>query len=125
MSLVKYRLAEVAKDFGVPSKEISSLLSTYAETPKSNQKVLEDHELNIIFDAMTLAHQPEDFESAIKAAVRPVDPAEEAAKKAAEEAAKKEAEEKAKAEEAAREAAAKEAEEAAAKAAQAKKAAET
>ena len=108
MSLVKYRLAEVAKDFGVPSKEISSLLTEYAEAPKSNQKVLEDHELNVIFDAMTLKNQPADFESAMKAALRPVDPAVEAekAKKAAEEQAKKEAEEKAKAEEEARRAAA-------------------
>ena len=104
MSLVKYRLAEVAKDFGVPSKEISALLTAYAETPKSNQKVLEDHELNVVFDAMTLKNQPADFESAMNAALRPVDPAVEAekAKKAAEEQAKKEAEEKAKAEEAAR-----------------------
>ena len=112
MSLVKYRLAEVAKDFGVPSKEITALLTEYAETPKSNQKVLEDHELNIVFDAMTLKNQPADFESAMKAALRPVDPAVEAekAKKEAEEQAKKEAEEKAKAEEAARrEAAAREA----------------
>ena len=104
MSLVKYRLAEVAKDFGVPSKEISALLTAYAETPKSNQKVLEDHELNVVFDAMTLKNQSADFESAMNAALRPVDPAVEAekAKKAAEEQAKKEAEEKAKSEEAAR-----------------------
>ena len=71
MSLVKYRLNEVAKDFDVSSKEISSILAEYSEAPKSNQKVLEESELNIIFDAMTVSHTPSDFEAAMKAAVRP------------------------------------------------------
>ena len=33
MSLVKYRLREVAADFGVPAKEISEILTQYFEKP--------------------------------------------------------------------------------------------
>ncbi|MCQ2445724.1 MAG: translation initiation factor IF-2 [Clostridia bacterium] len=80
MSLVKYRLNEVAKDFDVSSKEISSILAEYSEAPKSNQKVLEENELNIIFDVMTLTRTPSDFESAMKAAVHPEEKAPEAPK---------------------------------------------
>ncbi|MBR5868053.1 MAG: hypothetical protein IKZ21_01300, partial [Clostridia bacterium] len=70
MSLIKYRLSEVAKDFDLQSKEIASILAQYATAPKSNQKVLEDDELNIIFDILTQDHQPADLEAAMKAAVR-------------------------------------------------------
>jgi len=70
LSLIKYRLSEVAKDFDLQSKEIASILAKYATAPKSNQKVLEDDELNIIFDILTQDHQPADLEAAMKAAVR-------------------------------------------------------
>ena len=53
MSFVKYRLKEVAADFGVNPKQISDILTTYAEKPKSNTQILTDEELNVIFDYMT------------------------------------------------------------------------
>ena len=56
MSLVKYRLREVATDFGVTPKEITEILSKYCEKPKSNNQVLTEEELNVIFDRVTAAH---------------------------------------------------------------------
>ena len=31
----KYRVHEVAKDFGIPTKQITEILTKYAETPKT------------------------------------------------------------------------------------------
>jgi len=56
MSLVKYRLREVAADFGVAPKEITEILSKYCEKPKSNTQVLTEDELNVVFDRVTAAH---------------------------------------------------------------------
>ena len=56
MSLVKYRLREVAADFGVPAKEISEIIAQYFEKPKSNTQVLSEDELNVVFDRMTAKH---------------------------------------------------------------------
>lgn len=53
MSLVKYRLREVAADFGVTPKEISEIIAAYFEKPKSNTQVLTEDELNVVFDRMT------------------------------------------------------------------------
>ena len=50
MSLIKYRVREVAKDFNVPSKEIVKILTEYLTPPKSTAQVLEDHELDVIFE---------------------------------------------------------------------------
>ncbi len=56
-TLVKYRVHEVAKDFGVTSKVITEILTRYATTPKNHMQVLDDAELNIIFEYMTQQHQ--------------------------------------------------------------------
>lgn len=57
MSLIKYRVHEVAKDFDVTSKVITEILTEYATTPKNHMQVLEDDELNIIFEYMTQHNQ--------------------------------------------------------------------
>ena len=57
MSFVKYRLKEVATDFGVSPKEISDIISKFYEKPKSNTQVLNDNELNAVFDYMTQKNQ--------------------------------------------------------------------
>lgn len=59
MSLIKYRVHEVAKDFGVTSKVITEVLTQYATTPKNHMQVLEDEELSIIFEYMTQHNQIE------------------------------------------------------------------
>ena len=54
MSLVKYRLKEVAADFGVAPKEIAEIVAKVSEKPKSNTQVLTDEELNFVFDCKRL-----------------------------------------------------------------------
>ena len=53
----KYRIHEVAKDFGMTSKDISQILTDYATTPKNHMQVLEDTELDLIFEYLTQHHQ--------------------------------------------------------------------
>ena len=45
MSMIKYRVHEVAKDFNVTSKVISQILTDYIAPPKNHMQVLENHEL--------------------------------------------------------------------------------
>ena len=61
--MIKYRVHEVAKDFDVPSKDIITLLSGFISEPKKSQTVLEENELNIIFDYMTQNNQVESFDN--------------------------------------------------------------
>ena len=62
MSIVKYRLREVAADFGVAPKQIAQIMEKFFEKPKSNTQVLTDEELNVIFDYMTQTNQIESLE---------------------------------------------------------------
>ena len=104
MSLVKYRIKEVAADFGMQPKEIAAIVEKYYEKPKSNTQVLEDDQLNVIFDYLTQNNQIESLEQVFAAAFAAQAERE---KKAAEEREKKEAEAAAKAAEAAKNAPAK------------------
>lgn len=45
----KYRVHEVAKDFGTSTKEITEILTEYCTTPKNHMQVLGDEELSVIF----------------------------------------------------------------------------
>ncbi len=67
MSFQKYRLREVASDFGTNAKEISEIVGKYFEKPKSNTQVLSDEELNVVFDRMTHAHQIDSLEQVFAA----------------------------------------------------------
>ena len=60
-TLVKYRVHEVAKDFKMNSKDIAQILTDYATTPKNHMQVLEDGELDIIFEYLTQHHQLNDL----------------------------------------------------------------
>ncbi len=62
MSLVKYRLREVATDFGVTPKQISQIMEKFFEKPKSNTQVLTEEELNVVFDYMTQTNQIQSLE---------------------------------------------------------------
>ena len=61
MSIGKYRLREVAGDFGLAPKEIVEIISKFFEKPKSNTQVLTEDELNVVFDCVTKAHQIADL----------------------------------------------------------------
>ena len=55
--LVKDRVHEVAKDFKMNSKSIAEILTKYATAPKNHMQVLEEGELDIIFEYLTQKHQ--------------------------------------------------------------------
>ena len=57
MSFVKYRVKEVAADFGITPKEVSDIIGKFYDRPKSNTQVLNDAELNVVFDYMTQKNQ--------------------------------------------------------------------
>ena len=61
MSFVKYRLKEVATDFGTTPKEIADIIGKYYERPKSNTQVLTEAELNVVFEHMTKNNQVKDM----------------------------------------------------------------
>ena len=75
MSFVKYRLKEVAADFGVAPKEIAEVVAKFSEKPKSNTQVLTDEELNCVFDYMTQTHQIRDLSVVFAAAAPKAAPA--------------------------------------------------
>ena len=60
-TLVKYRVHEVAKDFKMNSKDVAQILTDYATTPKNHMQVLEDDELDIIFEYLTQHNQVNDL----------------------------------------------------------------
>ena len=61
----KYRVRDIAKDFGKTTKEITEILTKYADTPKSSMQALNDKELSIIFEALTQNEQVENIEKAL------------------------------------------------------------
>ena len=89
----KYRVHEVAKDFDVKSTVIVDLLLQYFPGTKKHMTVLEEEELDIIFDTFTTEHAVENFDAYFataelprperKHAPKPVEPAKEEAKPAA------------------------------------------
>lgn len=56
-TMFKYRVHEVAKDFKLPTKTITEILSEYATAPKNHMQVLTTEELDIIFEYLTQHHQ--------------------------------------------------------------------
>ena len=83
---VKYRVKEVAADFGVTPKEISEIVGKYYEKPRSNTQVLTADELNAVFEHITRHNQIADI-----AQVFNVKPKEQPAPKAEQPAQKQEA----------------------------------
>ncbi len=61
----KTRISDVAKDFDVRNKVVMQILSDHGEVPKSPAKVLEDSELNLIFNEITKMNEVSDIEEAL------------------------------------------------------------
>ena len=76
----KYRVHEVAKDFGINSKKILEILDGNSSEPRKHMTALEDAELDLIFDTITKENEVQSFDDYFAAGER-----EKAAKKAAEE----------------------------------------
>ena len=88
-SLLKYRIGDMAKDFGVSGKEITALVTEFYEKPKSSQQVLTEEQLNVLFDVMTQRNQISSLEQIF--AVAPVQEERKAEAPKAEESKKEEA----------------------------------
>ena len=71
MSLVKYRIKEVAADFGMTPKAIMEIMGLYYEKPKSNSLVLTEEQLNVIFDHITQKNQIESIAQVFATAPAP------------------------------------------------------
>ena len=61
-TMFKYRVHEVAKDFKLPTKTITEILTKYATTPKNHMQVLTIAELDLIFEYLTINNQIESIE---------------------------------------------------------------
>ena len=62
--VIKVKVSDVAKGFGKQNKEIIEILSQYCEGPaKKAGTVLEEDELNILFDKITQDNSEKDFNS--------------------------------------------------------------
>lgn len=61
--MIKYRVSDVAKDFGVPSKEVVELLAKYIQPAKKSATALEEHELDIIFEYYTQKYNTENLDA--------------------------------------------------------------
>jgi translation initiation factor IF-2 len=60
---IKYRVHEVAKDFGINSKIITDILTKYDTTPKNHMQALDERQLSLIFEYLTQHNQVESIES--------------------------------------------------------------
>ena len=65
--MIKYKLSEVAKDFGLSNKEISEILGKYLTAPKSNAQALKEEELDVVFESLTQSRQAADLMAALEA----------------------------------------------------------
>ena len=79
-TLNKYRVHEVAKDFGLPTKTVAEILTKYASAPKNHMQVLDDRELSLIFEYLTQHNQVSGIEvifadAAQESAKKPAEPA--------------------------------------------------
>ncbi|MCL2046368.1 MAG: translation initiation factor IF-2 [Oscillospiraceae bacterium] len=61
-TMFKYRVHEVAKDFKIPTKQITEILTKYATAPKNHMQVLTVRELDLIFEYLTSNNQIESIE---------------------------------------------------------------
>ena len=59
----KYRVHEVAKDFGINSKKILEILEKYTDEPRKHMTALEDKELDLIFETITQENQVQNFDA--------------------------------------------------------------
>ena len=77
----KYRVHEVAKDFGVATKDVTEILTKYAETPKNHMQALEDRELSLVFEYLTQHNQIESIVTIFAEGAKPQEKKAEPAKK--------------------------------------------
>ena len=74
----RYKVHEVAKDFGTTSKKILEILAKYSETERKHTTVLEEAELDFLFESMTQSNEVESFDAYFAAAAAEPEKKEEA-----------------------------------------------
>lgn len=80
--VIKVKVSDVAKDFGKSNKEIIELLDKYCGGPaKKASTVLEENELNILFDKITIQNSVKNFDAYFKSGTAKTKPENAAPKK--------------------------------------------
>ena len=59
--ITKYKVNEVAKDFGLQTKDITEKLAKFFDEPKKSQTALDTKELDVLFDVLTQDNSVSDF----------------------------------------------------------------
>ena len=59
----KYKVSELAKDFGMPSKEITALMLELTGADKKSGAALNEEEIGLVFDALTRRHAVKSFDA--------------------------------------------------------------
>ena len=99
--MAKFKVSDLAKDFGVKNNTIIDLLKDFSETPKKANSSVENEELDFVFEHFTKTHEVKGFDDyfAMKKPEAKKEEPKKEEKKAAPEKAEKKAEEPQKAEE--------------------------
>ncbi|MDE7242707.1 MAG: translation initiation factor IF-2 [Oscillospiraceae bacterium] len=59
----RYKVNELAKDFGMQTKQIIEILGKYFDKPKKSGQNLNEHELNVVFEYLTQHNQVSSLEA--------------------------------------------------------------
>jgi len=81
-TMFKYRVHEVAKDFKLPTKTVTEILTEYSTTPKNHMQVLTEEELDLVFEYITQHNQISSLEEVFAVEKKENAPAEKTEKKA-------------------------------------------
>lgn len=82
MTQQKIRVMDIAKDFGVTNKIITDLLAGHLGVDKKAASALEEEELDLVFEALTVQYAPENLDAYFATANEPKPQKEEAEKPA-------------------------------------------
>ena len=61
--ITKYKVSEVAKDFGLQNKDVIDTLAKYFDDSKKSQTALDSKELDVLFDVLTQEKSVSSFDS--------------------------------------------------------------
>ncbi len=74
--ITKYKVQDVAKDLAIKPNDVIDLLAKHYESKKARSSVLESDELDLVFEAYTLAHAQESLDAYFEMTSVPAAPAE-------------------------------------------------
>ncbi len=61
--ITKYKVNEVAKDFGLSNKEVTDVLAKFFAEPKKSSTALDTKELDVLFDVLTQENSVQSFDA--------------------------------------------------------------